>query len=143
MIRIENINRNFGKLQLERLIRQLLINAGQADVPSAKKEGDFEKAINSKIVIDMDKQGKKTGQVWFQSTHRASVIEILKLHKKVWSGHIIRTYLMGFAYDDADGEEEFDDIKRDKEYLKMKDDLEDIVEGYIVDDEDEEEDLQH
>jgi hypothetical protein len=66
----------------------------------------------------MDKQGQKMGQAWFQSTHRPSVIEILKLHRKVWSGHIIRTYLMNFPYDDANGEEDAENLAMEKQYLK-------------------------
>ena len=63
-------------------------------------------------------EGKSIGQAWFQTTHRESAKQILKQHRKLWSGHVIRTYLMGFAYDDAEGEDECDDIKVDKEYLK-------------------------
>ena len=134
VIRIENLNKKIMKLQLERLLRQLLKNAGVADVPEAKQEGDFEKATKSKIVIDKNYQGENLGQAWFQSTHRDCIIELLKLHKKVWQSHVLRTYLMGFAYDDEDAEDDDDDSKIVKEYLKggqfEKEDLEEIVFGY-------------
>jgi hypothetical protein len=143
VIRIENINKKVKKLHIERLISHFLKMAGHTDIPEAKDEGDFEKATKSKIVIDMDKQGKPMGQAWFQSTHRASAIEILKWHRKVWAGRVIRTFLMGFAYDDADADEEEDDIKVEREHLKggqnEQEDLEDLVDDYIVNDEDEEE----
>ena len=137
VIRIENLNKKIMKLQLERLLRQLLKNSGVTGVPEAKEEGDFEKATKSKIVIDRDNKGENLGQAWFQSTHRESIIELLKLHKKVWSGHVLRTYLMGFAYDDENGEDEVDDLKFDREYLRgglfEKEDLEEIVQTYIGD----------
>jgi hypothetical protein len=45
---------------------------------------------------------------------------------------------MGFAYDDAEAEDEDDDIKVDKEFLKGGqneiEDLQDLVEDYIVND---------
>lgn len=118
VIKIENINKKIMKLHLERLLRQLLKNAGHTDVPEAKEEGDFEKATKSKIVIDSNNKGENLGQAWFQSTHRDCIIELLKLHKKVWSNHVLRTFLMGFAYDDEEAEDEDDDFKVNKEYLK-------------------------
>jgi hypothetical protein len=49
---------------------------------------------------------------------------------------------MGFPYDDADAEEDEDDTKVEKEYLKGAqhdlEDLEDFVDDYIVNDDDEE-----
>ena len=48
---------------------------------------------------------------------------------------------MGFAYDDAEGEDECDDIKVDKEYLKgakkVIKDLQKLVDHYLSSDDDE------
>lgn len=89
------------------------------------------------IVIDKNKLGENVGQAWFQSVHRDCIIELIKLHKKVWSSHVLRTFLMGFPYDDERAEDEDDDFKIDKEYLKggqfEKEDLEEIVYAYTGD----------
>jgi hypothetical protein len=101
VIKIENLNpKIIKKIHIERLIRRRLIASGAKDIPEAKNEGQFEMTTGSKIVIEMDNTGKSSGLAWFQTVHRPSVIELLKLHKEVWFGHEIRTYLMDFTYDD-------------------------------------------
>ena len=47
------------------------------------------------------------GRAWFQSSNRDCLIALLKLHNKRWIDHTLKTYLMGFVYDDElDGDEE-------------------------------------
>ena len=78
-VRIVNINKNVGKLQIEKFIRWLLNTSECSDVPQAKIEGEFERKTNSIIKINMVK-GQPISQAWIQTSHRPSVIEILKHH---------------------------------------------------------------
>jgi hypothetical protein len=74
-VRIEYLTPDSRKIFIEKLIRYLLNKVGATGLPTGKiVEGDVEKALNSKIVVEMDKEGRATGTAWFQSTHREAVI---------------------------------------------------------------------
>jgi len=90
------------KLHIERFLRQRLQAVG-CPVPE-----EFDKI--GKVVIDQDKQGVTTGVVWFSSSNRQCLIELIKLHNKEWIHRKLKTFLMGFTYDEGleDDEEEYD-----------------------------------
>ncbi len=98
-MRIENIPFKVKKIHLEKLLMNRLKQAG-LPAPTIAKEGDLEAQTGSKIAIEYDIKGNSMRRAWFQGTNRDHIKQLLHLHNKVWMEHELRTYLMGFTYDD-------------------------------------------
>ncbi len=99
-MRIDYIPFKVKKIHLEKLLSNRLKQAG-LPAPNIVKEGDLEAQTGSKIAVEYDIKGNSQERAWFQGTNRDHIIELLKLHNKVWIGHRLKTYLMGFLYDDG------------------------------------------
>lgn len=106
MVKIENLPHQARKDHIARLVGKRLKESGQA-VPA-----DLETA--SKIIVDME-GGESTGIAWFSTDNKSVLIELLKLHKKVWIKNMLKTFLMGFTYDDTtehDDHEQYTEIDK-------------------------------
>ena len=116
-IKIEGLPLKIKKIHIEKLIVKLLKAEESISfpLPQINEEGDLEKQTNSKIIIEKDKKGRIIGRAWFQSSNRDCLKVLLKLHKKKWIEQTLKTFLMGFTYDDElDGEEEEEMIQIEK-----------------------------
>lgn len=63
----------------------------------------------TKIIIEKDPQGKSLRFAWFATEDRDTIVELLRLHTYNWAGYVLRTYLMGYTYDDLDEVDEEED----------------------------------
>lgn len=104
-MQIKNVPVKATKAHIEKFLRNRLQVAGQAIPENFDQIG--------KVVIDHDKEGYSTGIAWFSSSNRNCLIELIKLHNKEWTHRKLKTYLMGFTYDEGleyeDDEEEEDE----------------------------------
>lgn len=97
-----------------------------ANVPELFNENNIKKFLSkrindlkySQLTLERDQRGRSLGVAWIKSNNQPTVAGLLHLHKKRFADYELRTYLMGFTYDnenEMEGHEDYDDEEEDYE----------------------------
>jgi len=74
-----------------------------------KRISDFK---HSQLTLERDDRGRSMGIAWIKSNCQSSIVGLLRLQKKRYADYELRSYLMGFTYEnenELEGHEDYDD----------------------------------